>query len=730
MIMTILFYALTSFISASLLFIMQPMTAKMALPILGGAAFVWNICMMMFQCLLLIGYLYAYILQRKVRLKHQALIHIIICFSAIVLYPRLINTSFAIDPAQSPIFWLIAMIIINGGIPFMIMSATSPLIQSWYGAKPRDYEPYILYAASNIGSLGGLISYPVFIEPYLNLSAQNTLIFTGIIMLAVLFVVIGLPLMRTNLDTFKSNEDISSKTHKPITLWLSLAFITSSLLCGVTTHITNDLASIPLLWIIPLLLYLISLIIVFSSYKFSIENWRTVHLLAAPMVLLLSLFDKEQQIIAMLLNLSVFFCICLHLHYLLAALKPHRQILAEYFLWVSLGGALGSLFNNLIAPLIFNRIYEYPLMLLVSIAVIAYLNRDSFTISTKGKKKIIILTGLVISLGVIVYYYALNHVIATNYDAKAFVSKILFIGCAGIYIWAYLNFKQNIYIYSACIFVLLMICGPIWYEIANDKLIQRRNYFGVSTVFYDQTLNANSYVNGITLHGLQSRDERLKLMPTTYYYVLNDITVAIAADNQNEPIAAIGMGVGTMACVGHKNQHIDFYEIDPLVNEIAHDERYFTYLRDCPPDKSVIIGDGRIGISKSPDHHYGLILVDAFSSNAIPTHLITREAIALYQQKLSHDGVIAFNISNKHINFLPIVSAIAHDLNLLGSYKLNIISEKNSLQSSSQWFVMTSSQQLIDQLYKQGWDKAPDVDAHYIWRDDYSNIISNMIFTY
>ncbi|MDX2094779.1 MAG: fused MFS/spermidine synthase [Alphaproteobacteria bacterium] len=732
--MQTIFYFLISLLGASLLFIVQPMAAKSALPILGGAPFVWNGCMVFFQTLLLGGYLYAHLLNKSLPVRLQPLVHIPLLALALFAFPITFTGSSYVDPALEPMAWLLSMLSLSVALPFFVLSATSPLSQRWFAAAAPTRQPYTLYAASNVGSFAGLLAYPIFIEPLLPIHGQASMLFYGFGLLLALFAIVAIPHVRGQYSevTIAKTTATPPLARQPILTWIALSFVPSSLLYGVTTYITTDIASVPLFWIIPLALYLLTFVLIFGRHTPTLDLWRTLHRMGAPAVAFLALLPLSYPAPTLVLHLLIFFAATMMCHGRLSALKPAPQQLTGFFLWVSFGGVLGGIFNSFIAPVLFTTVIEYPLMLILSLGVVAVAtDRTRSTIREGGR--IIAAWGLFSTLfwllGTHIHWLQL---VTPDENVTRTLLRGLFVPAGLIIIMAaYFKRKDQPLIHVAWVIPTLIIAIPLFnVVIDNQEAFIGRNVFGVSRVIYQSEKNAWLFRHGTTYHGIQSADAAQRLKPTSYYGPLLDVYKALPKPLVNKPVAVMGMGVGTVACYGHPHQTYDFFEIDPLVDLIAHDTRYFTYLRDCAPDKNIMMGDGRIGLNKSEDKRYGLIIIDVFSSDAIPMHVLTREAVAMYASKLREDGMIAFNISNRHIDLVPVLSAIANDVGLEGASKLTIVSPTAPLQMSSRWVVLAKHQQALAPLkaMSKDWQALPEANPNFLWRDDYSNILRSMQF--
>lgn len=728
-------YFLISLLGASLLFFVQPMAAKAALPILGGAPFVWNGCMVFFQTLLLGGYLYAHLLNKALPVHRQPLVHVPLLAMALLAFPITFAGSGAIDAATEPMLWLLSMLALSVGLPFFVLSATSPLSQRWFAAAMPGREPYVLYAASNVGSFAGLLAYPLVIEPLLPIARQATLLYVGFGLLLALFVATGLPHLLRAPKTANSATRTPQKApapHARILSWIALAFVPSSLLYGITSYITTDIASVPLFWVVPLALYLLTFIVAFGARAPNLHRWQTLHRMGAPAMAFLALLPLSYPAEFLLVHLVIFFATALVCHGRLSALKPAPEHLTGFFLWVSFGGVLGGAFNSFLAPAVFATVIEYPLMLVASLAVVNVALPWTL-LKVRDALKIL---AVWISFGGLFWVFGTQMPsIDTLMDGKS-SARPLFLAlftASSLVLLMVIHYRTKLrpMVHMAWMVPMLVFTIPIFNALMNNhETLVARNVFGVSRIVYQPAKHAWFFRHGTTYHGVQSSVEAERLKPTSYYAPLIDVFQSLPSALAKTPVAVMGMGVGTIACYGKANQEYDLLEIDPLVEKIAYDTRYFTYLRDCPPKKNIILGDGRISLSRTADGRYGLIILDAFTSDAIPMHLMTREAMAMYAQKLAKGGMIAVNISNRHVDLIPVLAAIAQEVGMVGVHKLSIAPADKPLQLSSRWVVLARDAAALKSLKKTStdWETLPEADATFLWRDDYSNLLRSMKF--
>lgn len=734
-------YTLTSIISAFLVFFIQPVVAKIALPTLGGTPAVWSGCMVFFQALLLMGYLYAHVLTGKVAQKLQPAIHLTVLVIALMVFPLVFTRADAIDPVYSPLRWLLTMLFLSVGLPYFAISASSPLLQRWFSQSDHKdaANPYFLYAASNIGSMGSLLLYPFIIEPFATLAQQVHIWETGVKILAVCFLGVACLVWKRNLPAAQQANAEAGRAAAEIApdwalrlRWLALSFIPSSLLYGVTSYVTTDIASVPLLWIIPLALYLLTFILVFSHRPKGIDLSQKAHIPLLVLLLLLMALRAQTVTLGLAVHVLGLFVIAMSLHGQLSREKPAARYLTEFFLWMSVGGVLGGIFNTLVAPFIFDSITEYPLMLVASALVIHPLKNTRAALMRH-------LPAMFLAAGVMLAVVLLNFWVMGQANDKAMPDSIvtalsmmtMLLVLLSIF-FAFRRMQDNSAVFI--LFTALMCVG--WYHAKymysnGSVLYQARSIFGVNRVAQLENNTVHAFFHGTTLHGMQEIEEGKRQNVLTYYSVLPPL-VDLADPERKYPIMSVGLGTGTVACIGAKGQPFDFYEIDPLVEKIAETPELFTYMRDCPPDVHVILGDGRQKLSQQPDGKYKVMIMDAFSSDSIPTHLLTLEAMQMYLTKLAPGGVIAYHISNRHIDLKPVISALADELHLAARVRNYSPSEEEKHVAASIWVIMARDEAQLASLSSEGqngWKPLPKPDKqHYLWRDDFSNVLFSLRF--
>lgn len=715
-------FAITLILSAFLLFSVQPLFSKMVLPLLGGSPGVWNTAMVFFQAMLLGGYTYAHLSSKFLQPRMQAVLHVALLALCIVVLPIAIPESWTNPPAtENPAPWMLGLMAVAVGAPFFVLAGTAPMLQRWFSTTdhPDAHNPYFLYAASNFGSMAALIAYPLVIEPLLGLQQQSHYWMYGFIALIGLIAAAGFQARKVPAPlAFAPQQPANSMvpTRKMRLIWLALAFIPSSLMLGVTTYITTDVASAPLLWVIPLALYLLTFIIVFSRFTtLSVPRAYGWQSLAIILVALLFIRDPFMiKVVNVSLHLVAFFLCALTCHLALAHRRPTPQHLTEFYLIMSLGGVLGGVFNSLIAPYLFPLPLEYALVLAASM-VVPFATGD---LTFRGKE--------VIQLHRFVIAGAVAAVIAL----LSVKSGVLTLAAMGVvfYCLAMLRRRHSAFIVTL-LAVLMLDPGFNWRTLVNTLHIER-NFFGVIRVEQSSRGGMRNLYHGTTLHGTQAQVEKYRLVPVSYYAPTSPggqvfQMVGTLKEGQPQKMAILGLGLGSVACYPAAGRDFVFYEIDPAIKRVAEDKNLFTYLSDCGSPYEVIMGDGRLRMAEAVDGHYDMIFLDAFSSDSIPIHLLTREAFQLYFRKLKPDGLLVVHISNRYLDLSPLVAAQAADAGARAWFSSNNRDASGTLDitvQGSSYGIMSKSEDmaaLIDSQFKQ-WKTYEGVQIRP-WTDDYAN---------
>lgn len=727
---------------ASLLFLVQPMVAKMLLPLLGGSPSVWNTCMVFFQAGLLGGYAYAHALASRRSLRTQVLVHGVVLLVPFVLLPIGARGLGAPPEAGSPVAWLLGALTLTCGLPFFVVATTGPLIQRWFSRTGhRDAaDPYFLYAASNVGSFAGLLAYPFVLEPWLPLRGQARLWTIGY-GLYVLFVLgCGAWLLR------RGGEDASVAVGAGSAgvgwaqrvRWLLFAFVPSSLLLATTQYLTTDIASVPLLWVVPLALYLLTFVLVFSKGR---PAWLVpasgvaLALLAVAVAVVTFPGVEPDGLVELTLALLAMVAAALVAHGRLADARPAAAHLTQYYLVIALGGVLGGAFNALAAPVVFDDVLEFPLML----AAACFL-RPAWGGSDRPRAWL----DVAVPAGLAFLLVATGRFVEGARDLAPLAGTWIAVGLPSMLCLATMGWTRR---FALCFAVLL---GFAWQRTANtvDVIHQERTFFGVHRVldFKGKTYkidDAGSLVfenpyrvllHGPTRHGMQSLDARRRAMPTTYFHPsgpIGQVFETLHARGRPIRMGLIGLGAGSLAAYGAEGDVFTIYDIDPEVVRIARNPEWFTFVADSKAKLDFVLGDGRLRIADAPDAAYDLIVIDAFSSDAIPAHLLTKEAVEIYLRKLRPDGLIAFHLSNQYVDLAPVVEAIAHALGKRGGVRWDRAEGFGAIveaKDDSTWGVIAASDEAYPFDGDERWWAIPREElaatrSRYLWTDDFSNVV-------
>lgn len=732
-------YAITLLVSAALIFSVQPMFSKMLLPLLGGTPQVWNTAMLFFQVMLLAGYAYAHATTHFLGIRAQSVLHILLLILFMFVLPIGIPENWEPPTDRDPTFWQLSLMMLVVGGPFFILSGSAPMIQRWFSATdhPDAHNPYFLYGASNLGSMSALLAYPFLIEPFFALGGQATNWMYTYIFLTVLTVICAAMVWSDIKEDHKTGSvhTATPRTEWPIRFkWLLLAFLPSSLMLGVTTYITTDIASVPLLWVLPLALYVGTFIIVFSRRTYL--QYKTIATLTGVFLVLMLVeqisFVSVHPIVGIFTHLSLFFFAALLCHTELAQSRPKSEKLTEFYLIMSIGGALGGFFNAIIAPQFLYLPIEYTAVL-IAIMFLRYQNDNEkeFSVSLNRTLQSVKNSSL---LDNILRTEVISLVIVTGSALFALYSgNSIVIGnvCAGVIAFFLLLNVNTRWLFAVSGMIVLIAFAPGLVNrvtIDHDTIHVSRNFFGILKVV-DQE-KERLLMHGTTTHGTQALLEDYRLTRLSYYgktSPLNDVFDYHDLRESPQNMAVVGLGIGVVACYTKEGRHYDFYEIDKDVVDIAENEKYFTFLSDCGSPYDIILGDGRLQIAKQPEETYDLIVLDAFSSDNIPVHLITKEAVELYLSRLKEGGFLVFNVSNNYLDIEPVLAKIAESLNVQAYAHSRMgedIGDTGLFSYPSHWVVLSSSNRVIDFLEDRGWSAANTRPGVNVWTDTFSNIVS------
>lgn len=728
---TLAIYAGAIFLSAALLFAVQPLFAKMVLPRLGGAPSVWSVAMVFFQAVLLGGYAYAHLLTRYAPGRPAVIIHVALLIVATFALPLSIAAGWGRPPLQGETAWLLGLFAVSIGLPFFALSANGPLLQAWFArtGHPSARDPYFLYAASNVGSFLALISYPLVIEPLTRLGGQTRGWSIGFYVLIVLIAGCGVLLLRSP-NALPSASEQGAAVEAPPTwgdaaTWVGLAAVPAGLLIAVTAHISTDVAASPLLWVIPLALYLATFVIVFQTRPLLPHRWTIAVEPAFIILLMVVLVFGGIDYIFLTVggNILAFFVIALACHGELARRRPPARYLTAFYMWMSTGGMIGGIAAGLVAPHVFSWVAEYPILI-----VLAVLCRPGLRLEWSKRDTPAWLVLLALALLVMLAGPAFG---TTLDDTRYKVAIGVLLAVAVLFWWDPLKFAVVI----ALAFVAVRLYDPD--AGVRDSV---RSFFGVHKIIETADGQFRTLQHGTTEHGAQRiRDAKGAPMtgrpePLTYYHYTSPIAQGIKAarERKGAPIrlAVVGLGTGSTACLTEPGDKLTYYEIDPVVLHIAKDPSRFTFLSACaPPDLQVVMGDARLTLADAPEGAYDVIVVDAFTSDAIPVHLVTREAMALYARKIAPDGMVLVHVSNRHMELASVVAGIA-DANGLVTWVNDGSSDEDEANykfSSTVCAVARSDDDFGNLSDNEDWKLQEPDERQWVWTDDYSNIIGAMI---
>ena len=745
---------LASLLSATLLFAVQPMAAKMALPLLGGSAGVWTTCMLFFQTGLLAGYGWAHVLGRRFALRTQVVLHGALAGAALLTLPPAIAATSLPPVDTSPAPWLLASLAMSFGLPYATLAATGPLLQRWLSGTNHKAaaDPYFLYAASNAGSFLGLLAYPFVLERTLPLHAatpgpsQAGVWSLAFVALCVMVVASGTwAALRPAPQQSVADEPRGAGTAWSSRFrWMALAFVPSSVVLGVTQYLTSDIAAIPLFWIVPLGIYLLTFVVAFSPrVRLSIPTTGVV--LSLLLLVATAEFHEGARVFGRLifaLHLALLATVGLLCHGRLAADRPDRSRLTEYYLWIAVGGCLGGVFNAILAPVLFDSIAEYPIALVLAAFLVPDPARRALTSRTRlASWSLDAAAALVVGSAAVVVGFLTP---TTESGARWIVAVT--IGVPSLLTLAVIGWPRRF------AFALAALLAVTWMSVRTpwSALDRERTFYGVHRIVETTGLGVPAVdasgrrvvaaqkmhvlIDGVTRHGSQSLDAKRRLIPTTYYHPsgpLGDIVRGLRERGAIAEVALIGLGAGTAAAYGESGERFTYFEIDPSIARLARNPAFFTYLTDSRARVEIVLGDGRRRIAECADGRFDLIVLDAFSSDAIPVHLLTREAVATYLRKLKPRGCLALHLTNGYLALDPVVAAIAADLGAPAAVKRDATRTAEQAfegKDYSKWAVMTRDDaSALPVLEEDGWSRTPsdrgaDGDE-FLWTDDRSNLV-------
>lgn len=749
-------FTLTVFLSAALLFLVQPMAAKMILPSFGGSPSVWNTCMVFFQATLLAGYAYAHFSTKRLGAARQSWLHVPLMLVPLLALPMALPKGY--NPANSPLPTSLALLILLlslVGLPFLMVSTGAPILQRWFGATrhAQAHDPYFLYAASNLGSLIGLLSYPFLIEPHLRLADQARFWGYGYGALVVLVGACALATThcrapsegqehaREPADGKHVKKNAAVEIDSPQALWkrrgmwILLAAVPSSLLLGVTNYLTTNISPVPLLWVVPLSLYLLTYVAAFARWRpiATSTYGRIAALGLAPVAIVLVLESTQPIVWLSVLHLLVFSFAALYCHSRLADDRPPVARLTEFYLCLSVGGVLGGAFNALFAPTVFATLAEYPL----AYVVLLFLQPHK-----EGQERWRPWDFAYPALVALATFFAAKWADGINEGIGKLLSVenmpdtdvAVKMGIPCILAFFAVDRPRR---YSLAIGAFVFVSGWLHTSLKGDLVWAGRSFFGVYRIVDERWASQGEEVgwykllHGNTLHGRQFHGEEHRRRPLTYYSregPVGDVILKLEKAGKLNDIGLVGLGVGTLSAYGRTGQRLTFFEIDPLIERVATG-KYFTYLADAKvagAQVEIVLGDARLSLQNQPDASFDLLVLDAFSSDAIPIHLLTLEAFRTYLNKLRPGGMLAIHISNRYLNLALPLGLAAKSLELFGLEWMQSKEEASYGAEPSRWVVLARSKQDLEQIYtaSSGWNELDTSVPGHAWTDDFSDLLS------
>jgi len=656
-----------------------------------------------------------------------------------------------ISSNECPALALLGILFLSATLPLVMVSATAPLVQHWFAltGHSRAHDPYFLYAASNAGSLLALLAYPFIIEPNFGLAVQRQVWRTGFLILAILVSTCGVVAWHRSrsrsfwpathdfdreIDTGKNRAGAGTERNLSLATWLRwliLVFVPSSWLMGVTSYLTTDLVAIPLLWTIPLALYLLSFILAFaqSTAGVVLATSRALPFVVVPLVLVMSAGFAHAAWIP--LHLLAFFVGSVACHGALAQLRPLARDASTFYVTIAIGGLLGGIFNALVAPIVFDRVIEYPLAVVLACLIAPAISPRQGRLTLKKWLGDLLISSVV---------FLLTAILATNQAglADSVVGVLAVMVASGLGLYSCVTARRRP-IRFALVALAVLTASGLGPGVSGRLLHIERNFFGVVRITHDTERNVHRLFHGSTLHGQQSLDSALRHEPSTYFTHSGPIgqvfnAIKLRLEQPGTGVAIVGLGTGTLASYARPGQRWTFYEIDDAVVRIARDPRFFTYLQDSQADATeIVLGDARLRLRDAPDHAYQLIVLDAFSSDVVPVHLLSREAIRLYRAKLTSGGMLAFHLSNRYLDLETIMARQSEDAGLVYRvrYDLNLSDEeKRSGKQASIWAVMTATERDLGALADDPrWQPPNPRPGSAVWTDDYSDLASYLLLT-
>ncbi|HET7124363.1 MAG TPA: class I SAM-dependent methyltransferase [Bradyrhizobium sp.] len=730
--LVLILYTSAIFVSALLLFSVQPLFTKMVLPRLGGSPAVWSVAMVFFQSLLLGGYAYAHYLMQIRKRRIPVAVHLALLVAAFLTLPLSIANGWGEPPTSGYAFWLLGLFAVSIGLPFFALAANNPLLQAWFvrTGHPDGPDPYFLYASSNIGSFLALLSYPVLLEPMFTLRTQNLMWTGGYALLIVLIGACGVLLLRSPATAYiVAQTDETEAPAPPWRLrarWIFLAAVPSGLLIAVTAHISTDIAAAPLLWVLPLSLYLLTWVLVFQSRPLLPHQsmLRLQPLAVAGVVVLLAVGGEQNLLLTLGGHQLCFFIIAMACHGELARTRPAAKYLTGFYVALSFGGMIGGLFAGLIAPYTFSWIAEYPILLALAALCRPSGGNGRFPRWSSWYWPFL----AVLAIALIAPSWSGGKVATWLGEYRVWVA-----GAVGV-LSALLALGLNASrwkIFATVVVALVLIRA---YPADKGRVDTVRSFFGVHKILVTPRGQYHVLMHGTTIHGaekFQNNDGTPvtgRPEPITYYHEDGGIGQAIEAVRERKAaplrVAVIGLGAGTLACASKPGENWKFFEIDQTMVDTARDPKYFAYIQSCEPDLKPVIGDARLTFAREPDGIYDLIIVDAYSSDAIPVHLATQQAMAIYKSKLAPQGAVVVHVSNRHLELSSVIVGIA-GANNLKSWIYNEDSDRDDEYIFATSVVVCAREEAdVGKLASsEDWALEEADENQRVWTDDYSNVL-------
>ena len=710
-------FVTTIFLSASLLFFVQPLFAKIVLPVAGGGPAVWTTAMLFFQAVLILGYLYAHLSVRYLSTKVQVILHMGLWAMALFFLPPSLPEAWQLEADKAIAPQVLMLFALGIGAPFALLSSNAPLIQSWYSNSggPSSDDPYFLYASSNFGSLIALLAFPLVAEQFFGASTIALGFTLGFICLGAGLLLCGLLSFSNysiNINILNVEDEVDDSAQNYLT-WCLYAFVPSSLMLAVTSKLSTDIGAVPLIWVLPLALYLLSFVVAFGRIPQALERSLTslsVVAILAMLLQFLTLGASQMTILLLIMLLFGFFLVAVFAHRALFQMRPSARHLTKFYLCLSLGGALGGLFNSIIAPSIFNDLAEGPITLAIALLIVL----QPFLKLTKSQ----ILRAGTLGLGLGMTLT----IIASQFEPTT--ATLAVVAAIGFGI-PYMVFKAQRG--PALLAISCAVSLPLWLAGPTDLIHADRSFFGLHRVL--ERDGVRLYSNGNTVHGAQSLAdigaERPK--PLSYYHPMGPMGQVLLSPvgESAGSIGIIGLGVGSLACYARPGQSWHMYEIDAVVDRIARTPEMFTFLDACGPDAPTHLGDARVVLEGQTDLKFDILIVDAYSSNSVPVHLTTNDAIQLYLNRLTEDGVLLFHISNRYYDIGKPLSRSAKNLGVFAwrQFQEGHVTDDPGFKASDVVMIAANRDAASSVLASGNWTELQS-DGGPIWTDDKANPLS------